>query len=273
MFMGRGIQTRSVAVRPTPDRIASQARVALLLYSIAGGIALGYEVVWSQIVVQFTSTRTFSFAVVLATYLAGLTIGSALYARWRHRARDGWGIFGFLIAAAGLIALIEIAFLGDWLVGLQSQAEQMVHAAGGAELFAMCARFFVAALGIVFVPTLLLGAAFPAALRLIAGEAHVGRDVGAAVALNTAGGVAGTLLTGFLFVPALGLVHTLGVLAIGAASLGFFAVIRSPAVQRRTAVPLPSITACAVLIAALTPEDRVIRLLPQGTQRRQLDVF
>ena len=36
------------------------------------------------------------------------------------------------------------------------------------------------------------------ALRLVAGLERVGRDVGAVIALNTAGGIAGTLLTGFL---------------------------------------------------------------------------
>ncbi len=45
------------------------------------------------------------------------------------------------------------------------------------------------------------------------------------IALNTAGGIAGTLLTGFFLVPLLGLVHTLGVLAMCAAALGVVAVV------------------------------------------------
>jgi predicted membrane-bound spermidine synthase len=246
------------------NRMSSEARLGLVLYAIAGAIALGYEVVWSQIVVQFTSTRTFSFSVVLATYLAGLTIGSALYAGWSHHARGDWSLFGFLIAAAGLITLLEIAGLGNWLMLLQARAEAMVRAGIGSELLAMCARFLVAALGIVFVPTILLGAAFPAALRLIAGPSRVGHDVGAVVALNTAGGVAGTIVTGFLLIPRLGLVHTLGVLAIAAASLGFFAVIRGPGVERRTSWLLLAMTAGAVFTAAYIPEDRVVRLLPKA---------
>ena len=88
---------------------------------MAGSIALGYEVVWSQAIVQFMSTRSFAFSVVLATYLLGLVIGSALYARWADRVRDPWGVFGVLIAAAGLMALLEIAGLGKWLVILQTR--------------------------------------------------------------------------------------------------------------------------------------------------------
>jgi predicted membrane-bound spermidine synthase len=271
--IARSLVRPAATRRDHANRMSPEARLALLLYAIAGAIALGYEVVWSQVVVQFTSTRTFSFAVVLATYLAGLTIGSALYARWGRHVRSRWGFFGFLIAAAGLIALLEIAVLGNWLMLLQSRAEQIVRASTGTELLAMCARFVVAALGIVFVPTVFLGAAFPAALRLIAGANWVGRDVGAVVALNTAGGVAGTILTGFLLMPRVGLVHTLGVLAIAAAAVGFFAVIRGPAVERRTCWLLLAIAAGAVFIAAFTPEDRVIRLLPNARSGGKLVFF
>ena len=84
----------------------------------------------------------------------------------------------------------------------------------------MCGRFLAAPLGIILLPTLLLGAAFPAALRLTAKERSVGQAVGVTLALNTVGGIAGTLITGFVLVPMLGLVHTLAVLAIGAAGWG-----------------------------------------------------
>jgi spermidine synthase len=258
VILGRDLKFQKSEVKAA----ASPARLALLLYAVAGGIALGYEVVWSQVIVQFTSTRTFSFAIVLATYLTGLVIGSALYARWCDRVRDPWGVFGLLIAAAGLIAVLEIAGLGEWLMHLQSQAEEAVRAVTGKELLAMCARFLVAAVGIVLAPTVLLGAAFPAALRLIAASTRAGRDVGAVVALNTAGGVAGTILTGFFLVPHLGLVHALGVLAIGGAAVGFFAVMWGSAVQQRTRWLFLTAAVAAVLTAVLTPENRVVRLLP-----------
>ena len=43
---------------PKLTRLAGEARIALMLYAVAGGIALGYEVVWSQAIVPFMSTRT-----------------------------------------------------------------------------------------------------------------------------------------------------------------------------------------------------------------------
>jgi predicted membrane-bound spermidine synthase len=237
-------------------------RTALWLYAIAGGVALGYEVVWSQSIVQFMSTRTYAFAVVLATYLSGLFIGSALLARRVERIRDPWGVFGLLIAGAGLLALLEVAVLGRWLVLAQSQAEIGLLAMGASELAGMSARFAVAALSIVFVPTLLLGAAFPLALRLSVGQERIGRDVGAVVAFNTLGGIIGVMLCGFLLIPLLGLVRTLGLLAIIAAGIGYFAVRKGHHVKKGRRQVVVSLGLLSVALAVLTPADKFASLLP-----------
>lgn len=238
-----------------------EARIALVLYALAGGIALGYEVVWSQSIVQFLSTRSFAFSIVLATYLAGLVFGSALYARFASKVEDPWVVFGFLIAAAGFVALLEIAGLGIWQLQIQAVVGELIFTATGNQFARMCARFFVAAIGIVFLPTTFLGAAFPAALQLVVGKLRIGRDTGVVIALNTAGGIAGTLLTGFLLVPKLGLVRSLGVLAVAAASVGIFAAFRGHAVHKRIRWVVVAIGIITIAVGVLTPADRLARLL------------
>ena len=105
----KGVRGRgSEGVKNTVEESTRMAN-ALWMYAVAGGIALGYQVVWSQAIMPFVSTRAFAFSIVLATYLAGLALGSVLYARVADRVRDPWGIFGLLIASAGLIALLLIA--------------------------------------------------------------------------------------------------------------------------------------------------------------------
>lgn len=251
------------ASHPFAERVSlsKEAKIALALYAVAGGIALGYEVVWSQAIVQFMSTRVFAFSVVLATYLLGLVLGSALYARFADKARDAWGVFGLLISAAGLIALLEISCLGLWQLRVQAWAGNLAFSATGNEFARMCALFAVAAFGIVFLPTILLGAAFPAALRLIAGTEKTGRDIGAVVALNTAGGILGTLLTGFVLIPALGLVRTLSLLAIAAALVGAFAVLLGSTVSRKMQWAVLTVGLLAVATGFLTSPDRLARLL------------
>ncbi|AYC33062.1 spermidine synthase [Pseudomonas cavernae] len=258
--LDRRVEPRPAAAQS--GQRSAQARLAITLYALAGGIALGYEVVWSQSIVQFMSTRSFAFSVVLATYLAGLVIGSALYARWADRIRDPWGVFALLIAAAGLIALLEIAGLGRWLVIVQTQAEALALSLTGSDLAGMCARFAVAALSVVFLPTLLLGAAFPVVLRLAVDAGQVGRDVGTVVALNTFGGIVGAMLTGFVLVPLLGLVHSLAALALGAAAIALCAVTYGQRVSKGRRQGAFALALVAVLAAVLIPSDRLAQLLP-----------
>ncbi|QRY82457.1 fused MFS/spermidine synthase [Pseudomonas sp. PDNC002] len=258
----RELAPRTAAVAPDAAPRSPASRLAIALYCLAGGVALGYEVVWTQSIVQFMSTRTFAFAVVLATYLCGLVLGSALHARRADRIRDPWGLFGLLIAAAGLLAILQIAGIGPWLVGLQSRAEWLVLGWGGGELAGMCARFLIAALCVVFLPTTLLGAAFPLALRLAVDSRHVGRDVGVVVALNTLGGIVGVMLTGFVLVPMLGLVRTLAVLAALAAFIGVLAAWRGERVGKGMRLGILAIAGLTITCGALTSPRHLAQLMP-----------
>lgn len=248
-------------------RVAARRRaLALVLYALAGGIALGYEVVWSQAIVQFLSTRAFAFAVMLATYLAGLAVGSALVARRVDRTRDPWAAFALLIAGAGLAALVEFAWLGDWLPGAQSMVQQRVLSATGNLLAASSASFATAALCVVFLPTLLLGAAFPYVLRLAVAVPRIGTDVGTVIALNTLGGIAGSLLVGFFLLPWLGVIRSLGVLAIVSAVIALVAILCSrneTTTTRATRLAVPILALAALTIAITTPADRLAALLAQ----------
>jgi len=239
------------------------ARIALALYAAAGGVALGYEVVWSELLVQFLSTRTYAFAVMLGTYLVGLACGSFLFARLARPRHEPWRVLGLLLAGAGGAALVVIAILGPWLTDAQTFAGMWAMRLSGRETIEVVARFAVASAAILLVPTTLLGAAFPAAARLVAGADRVGGDVGGVAALNTAGGIAGTLVTGFVLVPRLGLVRALAVLAFAGAVLGALAVAKGG--RRRSgsrALAVALVLAVGLLGIAIPPE-RFARLLAE----------
>ncbi|MCB8821984.1 spermine/spermidine synthase domain-containing protein [Microvirga rosea] len=246
--------------RPLPA-FGRDAIVALLLYGIAGAIALGYEIVWSQAIVPFTSTRAFAFSVVLATYLMGLALGAALFARHADRARDPWAVFGLLVAGAGTLALLGIAMPGRWLVIAQTGAEAAALALTGNDLAGMCARFAVAAMAVVLPSTILLGAAFPAALRLVATDGLSGQGTGAVLAVNTIGGIAGTALAGFVLVPALGVVRTLAVLAVLAGAVGAGAVLWGGRSRGLKGAVLMAAT-LSVAVALALPADGLARVFP-----------
>ena len=246
--------------RPRPRPSAQDAGLALVLYAIAGGIALGYEVVWSELLVQFLSTRAHAFAVMLATYLAGLGLGSFLFARWSRPVRP-WRLFGPLLAGAAASAVGTVFLLGDWLPQAQVAAGTWAMRLTGRETIEVLSRFAVAPAAILLVPTIFLGAAFPAAARLAAGPTNVGRGVGAVAAVNTAGGVVGSLLTGFVLVPRIGLIRTIDALALGGAVLAAIALVRDGRRNRRAVVPAAAIVLVVATLAALTPRDRLATML------------
>ncbi|GJG96953.1 fused MFS/spermidine synthase [Cupriavidus pauculus] len=256
--------TATAEVPTVPEagaRASGQRVLALTLYALAGAIALGYEVVWSQAMVQFLSTRAFAFAVMLAAYLAGLMIGSLFVAKRVDRSSDPWGVFALLIVAAGLVALVEFAWLGEWLPAAQHVVSQRVLGATGNLLAATCASFAVAALCVVFVPTLLLGAAFPYVVRLSVDPSRAGSGVGAVLALNTLGGIVGSVLAGVWLVPTLGVIHTLGVLATGSGLVAVLAVAFGDGVTRRARFAIPLLAVITLIVAVATPADRLAALL------------
>ena len=260
------VKTTPTATQPSPvDPVyqgsKSSAHLAFGLYALAGGVALGYEVVWTQVIVQFLSTRALAFAVVLATYLLGLVLGSWIYARLADRVHNLWRVFGLLIAGAGLAALATFAMLGDWLPDAQYALGKVTFRATNSRMLEMCTRFAVAAGVVILPPTLLLGAAFPAAAKLAVQPQRAGRDVGLMLALNTACGILGTVVTGFFLVPTLGLARSLGMLALVAALIGGVAIARQKEFERSAVYRAAGLAAIVLVLALALPRDRLATLL------------
>jgi predicted membrane-bound spermidine synthase len=272
------LDRRAAAVPEAQPRAASSepdaaldVRMALALYAAAGGVALGYEVVWSELLVQFTNTRSHAFAVMLGTYLVGLAFGSFLFARLARPHHDPWRVLGLLLAGAGASALLVVACLGRWLLDAQTWVGTWGMRLTGSETVEVVGRFVLASAVVLLVPTALLGAAFPAAARLVAGSARVGRDVGRVAALNTAGGIGGTLLAGFVLVPWLGLVRALAFLACAGTALGAVAVVKGSRGRPGWRATAAALVVAAGLLASAIPVDHLAQLL--ANQRRGTLVF
>lgn len=242
--------------------LPGKAWVALGLYAAAGAVAMGYEVLWSQMVVPFMSTRAFAFSIVLAVYLAGLAVGAALYARCERWLGDPWRVFGFLVAGAGLVALVEAALLGRWLISAQSLAEASILRWTDSEMAGMSGRFAVAASTVVLLPTLLLGAAFPAVLRIAVPPERRGQGAGAVLASNTLGGIVGTALTGFVLLPHLGTVRSLALLTVIACCIGVAAIWRAQSPSPLAKGLGAAFVGAAIILGVAMPVDHLARLLP-----------
>ena len=174
----------------------------------------------------------YTFAMMLATVLAGIALGSAAIAPFMKR-RRAW-----LTILAGAEVLIAIAVLMSFRA--LEEAPPVVAFAGRYLTFipGYLVPLIVTSLVTIFPAMLLMGAAFPVGLHLWSAGARdtatVVRRVGTFSALNVTGAIAGSIAAGFVLLPLLGSRTTLIALSattvLGAVLL--LAVDRGPLIRR-----------------------------------------
>src|SRR5205085_1914226 len=86
---------------------SGQAAGALARLAATGQLGIGYEVLVVRVLSQVTEDTVYTFALLLAVYLAGSALGAALLQRRRPRAGDRDRLLVALAAAclAGCVAL------------------------------------------------------------------------------------------------------------------------------------------------------------------------
>ncbi len=178
-------------------------RALLPLVFLSGVSALIYEVVWVRMLLLVFGVGAYAVAAVLASFLGGLALGSAVGGRWADRSPSPLRMYGRLEAAIGASALgvlLAVSGAGPLYVALYQ----------GLQAFPLFyGLLFLLSFALLLVPTALMGATLPAATRALADHPErVGSAAGRLYALNTLGGVAGVLLAGFVLVENLGVAET-----------------------------------------------------------------
>lgn len=160
----------------------------LLLFVGSGCTALVYEVVWFQLLQLVIGVSAVSLGVLLATFMAGLGAGSALFPRLVPPTRHPLVVYAALevgIAVAALLALVAVPRVGA-----------MYSAWSGTGATSLALRAIAAAVCLL-PPTLLMGATLPALARWVRATPDGVAWLGWFYAGNTTGAVIGCLLAGF----------------------------------------------------------------------------
>jgi spermidine synthase len=178
-------------------------------FVLSGIAALVYQTAWTRQFAIVFGTSELAVATVLAAYMGGLAFGAYLAERFLPRVTRPVRTYalleiGIAVSAVFLVPLLlwlaNLALQG--LFGGQPSPPDSDHA--GTTLFYLLSAFVALA-----VPTTLMGATLPMLARYaVAEEAQIGRRIGLLYAMNTAGAVAGALVTAFVLLPELGLQHT-----------------------------------------------------------------
>ena len=205
------------SVRLQPDRPVVLTAIALAMTGIA---AMGMEILWFRHFLILLGGFRAVFSLLLAVILTGIGIGS-LAGGYLHR-RLGRPAECFMVVQALLVASTLAGFTIADARALDAAAGAAERAlAGSPGLVGALQEFWFNArpmLVEVAVPALLMGFSFPLANAVIQrAEQSVGRRAGVLYLANTAGAVVGSLATGFVLLPSVGLQQSATILMAVAA--------------------------------------------------------
>jgi spermidine synthase len=182
------------------------AALTLSFFFISGLCGLLYEVVWIRVAGTVIGNTTYAIGTVVAIFMGGLALGGWRGGRAADRREGGalLRLYGFLELGIALSAFAVPALLA----GSEPLFRLLWNSVG--EITVLYALLRILLVGLVLlVPTTLMGATLPVLGRFLSatGEAAA-RQAGLAYSINTLGGVAGSILSGFWLIPSLGLRST-----------------------------------------------------------------
>jgi spermidine synthase len=237
----------------------SERRLLGLCFFVSGACGLVLQVAWSKQLSYLMGNTLYAIATVVAAFMGGLGLGSALAARrgkdFSNPLKTYAGIEAAL-AVCGALSLPLFRSLGGAFGALYGFAGEH-HA-----LF-LFLRFLVV-FALVAVPATLMGLTLPVVAGAL-GRRQEKYEGGAGwlYGVNTMGAVAGTFLAGFVFLPRLGLLRSC---LLAAALQGGMAVLawvlgrQVGAIEdiRREAVPAGSAPQAPRLSPAWTRDMKII---------------
>ena len=174
----------------TPQRTAPaltpRARRVGGLFFLSGFAAVGGEVAWTRFLSLLVEHDVHSYTITLGVILIGIVLGALLAARLSDSIASRAALFGALQVFAGIYIVV--------LTSLPPRAWNAV----GSGVFSYVL--------LLLPPSIASGAAFPLAVRMVVDDPALSSvAVGRMTALNTFGGIVGSLLVGFFALPWLGL--------------------------------------------------------------------
>ncbi|HXP68656.1 MAG TPA: fused MFS/spermidine synthase [Candidatus Dormibacteraeota bacterium] len=216
--------------KPRSPRVgAAIPRFLLVGFAFVGATAMSYEIAWTRLLSVTVSSSTYAFTLMLATFLAGIALGSRLFEWWAARGREvSEATFGMTQTLTGVAAVLFLALFQQMPTILWGLVTATQKTFGGL----VFAQFATCALAMLPTATM-FGFNFPVVTMLIAksvgSEDPDSNAIGRAYAANTVGAIVGAIIVGFWLVPRLGAFRVVAFTAAGNLLLAaYFAMRRVP---------------------------------------------
>jgi spermidine synthase len=195
----------------------------MVLFAMSGCAALIYELAWFQLLELVIGSSALSLTILVAGFMGGMCVGSLFFPRLVSRSRDPFRVYGVLEIAIGISGATVLAAM-PLATSLQAMAP-----VGDIALRCLISTAFLT------IPTLLIGATFPAIARTVDDQERPG--LGYFYAANITGAVIGCLGTGFYLLRVFDTATATNVAVVINTVVGFIALTigrASPTTQERT---------------------------------------
>ncbi|MGE3635646.1 MAG: hypothetical protein AB7P00_37425 [Sandaracinaceae bacterium] len=252
--------------------------LVVLLAGATGLAALAGEVLWTRVLRTVLHATTQAFSGMLLTYLFGIALGALLARRLtrdRSRAALVLGTTQLLMAVLVVLAMLAVPQLVRLIPLLRGDLSFVPTQP--ATILAICTMLLLPLAAVS-------GAGLPLVFQLVeADEADAARGTGRLLAANTLGGGLGSILAGFVMVPALGVEASLLVvmfvhLAVAGAALRRAALTRGEVIRALALTAPLAVGVGAVLLAPsvnlpflMRTQQDPVRAIVEGPSARWRD--
>ena len=175
-------------------------RLLAILFLLSGAAGLIYQIVWSRHLTLIFGSTTLAVSAVITSFMAGLGLGSYLFARLADRVSKALRLYAVLEVGIALFALLFPVFLAL----LKPLFLKLGASFPDSYILFPLARFLLCFLALL-PPTLMMGGTLPAMTRYFVKEREtLGKSAGALYGLNTIGAMIGCAAAGFYLIPEFG---------------------------------------------------------------------
>jgi spermidine synthase len=189
------------SARSAPAEPGSPDSYMLYVLFLTGFISLSYEVLWVRILSTYGLSTSQAFALIVAGFLLGFSIGAWLVARTIDRRQGLEALFRGVCVLTALSGAV-VLFLFRRFEALTVLLDESLPVG---QLGSSMALAFIVSL----IPAIFMGILFPLGLKIYAQDVHrIGAKSGRILIANTLGCVLGSLLTGFVLIPFAGMWNT-----------------------------------------------------------------
>ena len=188
------------ATNPASSEQSPYSYMLVFLF-LTGFISLGYEMLWVRILSTYGLSTSQAFALILAGFLMGFSVGAWVVARTVDRRRD-------LEVWFSTVSIVT-AFSGAVVLLMFRQFETITILLADATPMSQLTIGMALAFTVSLIPAVFMGILFPLGVRIYARDVdRIGAKAGNTFFSNTLGCVLGSLLTGFVLIPFLGMWNT-----------------------------------------------------------------